>query len=69
MGKVGLKIIKTDYAEPFPFYRFLLHYKFGLSFLGDIRFFSGIFNLIEKVSSIIIPKRFWGYIIYTAEAR
>jgi ubiquinone/menaquinone biosynthesis C-methylase UbiE len=67
LSSSGLKIAKIGYAEPFPFYRFMLHYKVGLSFLGNVGLFSSLFEIIEKIFSIIIPKRFWGYIIYTAE--
>jgi ubiquinone/menaquinone biosynthesis C-methylase UbiE len=69
LSSSGLKLTKIDYAEPFPFYRFMLHYRFGLSFLGNVWLFTILFEIIEKIVSVIIPKRFWGYIIYTAERR
>ena len=56
--------INVYYKEPFPFFRFIYHYNFGLASLANFKIFNFINNTVNFISKYVIPKFFWGYIIY-----
>jgi len=60
----SLKIEKASFYEPFPFFRVLFHYKFGIPSLGNTKLIPGLLDSFENVLGFLIPKKYWGYIIY-----
>lgn len=53
--------------EPLPFFRLLLHYRFGLPKLGTNKAAVKVLGFLDKVFGVIIPKSFWAYSVVSAD--
>ena len=53
-------------AQPMPIFRALLHYRFGMPSLGRTRVFAGLMDGWQRVCQLLLPRRFWAYIIIRA---
>lgn len=67
LSESGLNNFKIEYSEPLPIDRLVLHYRFGFPWLSHIFFIRFLLNLFNLLYRILIPKRFWAYLIFKAE--
>ncbi len=57
--------IEVRYRQPFPISRLLLHYQFGLSKLGYLKWIGTLLRVTEA-SAQLIPRPWWAYICIRA---
>lgn len=61
-GKVSMV-----YLEPCPLFRLIFHYRYGLQSLANVRFIEKLMDIKNKAASVIVPKRLFGYVLYSIE--
>jgi SAM-dependent methyltransferase len=55
--------IEVEVRQPFPLYRALLHYEFGLSGLGRFGVAVRLLDACDRLFRILWPRRWWAYIV------
>lgn len=55
--------VEIEVRQPFPLYRLVLHYQFGLPRLGFCHAFATAMDAWDRVLRAIFPPRWWAYII------
>jgi SAM-dependent methyltransferase len=67
LADTGFRQIKISEAEPLPLDRFILHYRSGWPWLSNFSPVRFLFNFFNSIYKILIPKRFWAYLVIRAE--
>jgi ubiquinone/menaquinone biosynthesis C-methylase UbiE len=55
--------VEVEVRQPFPVYRVVLHYQFGLPRLGSLRWCQALLDLLDRVARAVWPHRRWAYIV------
>jgi hypothetical protein len=58
--------VTVEARQPLPVYRALLHYQFGLPRLGAVRGFGRLMDGWERMCRVVVPQRWWAYIVVRA---
>lgn len=64
-GLVGayFRVVKKGQQQPFPLFRLVLHYRFGLAGLGHFKAVAKVMDWIEHLLAPVIPPNRWGYVM------
>jgi ubiquinone/menaquinone biosynthesis C-methylase UbiE len=55
--------------QPFPFFRIVLHYRFGVPGLSRWKVTRNLFNALDQLAAKIVPKSRWAYLVFEIEKR
>lgn len=60
---------KLSLHQPLPFFRLVLHQRFGLPRLGRFKIVRALFDGIDHVAGRILPRSYWGYLVFEVKKR
>lgn len=64
--ELDTKNLKPVFTEPWNFFRFILHYSFGIPGLAGIRLLRQTLTRVIEFAAKATPSRKWAYMIFTA---
>jgi SAM-dependent methyltransferase len=55
---------KLKVLQPFPLFRMVLHYRFGIPRLGHWKFVQSFFDFLNRLSARIVPHHRWAFLVF-----
>lgn len=55
---------RLTHRQPFPLFRLILHYRFGVPRLGKWRWIGSFFDAMNRLASQLLPESRWAYLVF-----